>query len=331
MYAITIIGAGAMGTAMGNHIAEKGFKVTIWARRGEVCTSINTKHINYDYFPTIRLNKNILCTTNLKNAVSNVDAIIIAVPSHAMSEISVKIRNLGDNFPPVLSVIKGIEYPSNKLPSEIIKDTLNCRIAVLSGPTFALEILQKMPTVAALASVSEDILSFYKAILETDYFRVIPTTDIKGVQFCGVLKNVYAIALAITDGIGLGDDMRGLIVFKAVNEMKSLITAWGGDEDTILGPAGIGDFIATAFSNKSRNRTIGLLIGLGIIKPPVQLEARRLSNKGILAEGLKSLLSVKKIANDKNIWTPILDFEYDIIYHGKRPQQSLVELLKRVT
>jgi glycerol-3-phosphate dehydrogenase (NAD(P)+) len=315
---ITILGAGSMGTAMASLLSEKEVEICIWARREEIRKEIMKNRVNYEYFPYLKLKDNIVCETNIAQAIANADLLIFAIPSHALIKVlqlirTTKVLEMTNSNIVSLSVIKGIIRPFGRMfASEEITHQLGGNVAVFAGPTFASEIIQKVPMIATLASKSVNIARTLKELIETDYLKILITDDIRGVELCSILKNVYSIALGIIDGLGLGDNIRGLIIHYAINEMRNLLPIFGGKMETLFTPAGIGDFIATAFSQKSRNRSLGLLMGLRIIK-------NRKHSPGILSEGLKAVSTIKRISNLKGISTPIIDFVYDVCFNAIPP------------
>ena len=314
-----------MGTAMGALISNKGVEVSLWARRDKVRNDITQNHVNSEYLPGVKLQPNLQCTTNLSDALKDIDVLVLAIPSHALTEIlerireTIVIRGINVNFIS-LSVIKGTIHPLGRIfASDEIRRIIKNDVAVLAGPTFASEIAQKKPTVVTLASKSKEALETIKPLLETDYLKVFTTNDVRGVELCSILKNIYSIAVGVVYGMGLGDNVRGLIVYYAINEMKQIISLYGGKINTLFSPAGLSDFIITAFSNKSRNRTIGSLLGLGIIK-------NKQFKTGILAEGLKSISTIKRFSDEKGLSTPVLNFVNDICFKEITPFQALSNL-----
>jgi len=318
-----------MGTAMAALLSEKGIKISLWARRYEVCKDIMENHINSEYLPYAKLKSNIKCETNLTDVLTGIDLLVFAVPSHALTGVLQRIKSTdaltatNSNFIS-LSVVKGIIHSSGRIfASEEIEHFLENDVAVFAGPTFASEVAKKIPTVATLASKSAKAINALKPLLETDYLKVFVTDDVQGVQLCSVLKNIYSIAVGMIDGMGLGDNVRGLFVHYAVEEMRRILLVCGGKTDTIFSPAGIGDFIATAFSEKSRNRSVGSLLGLGIIK-------NKNYKVGILAEGLKSIFTIKKLSDANGISTPVIDFIYGVCFGGVSPVQAFRTLENEV-
>jgi len=326
---VAILGAGSMGTAMVALLSEKEIEISLWARRFEVCKDIMENHVNSEYLPHVKLKSSIKCETNLTDVLTGADLLVFTVPSHAITKVlqqiksTIALTSTNSDFIS-LSVVKGIIHSSGRIfASEEIEHFLDNDVAVFAGPTFASEVAKKIPTVTTLASKSANAIDVLKPLLETDYLKVFVTDDVRGVQLCSVLKNIYSIAIGMIDGMGSGDNVRGLFVHYAVEEMRRILTVCGGKAGTIFSPAGIGDFVATAFSEKSRNRSIGSLLGLGIIK-------NKNYNVGILAEGLKSISTIKKLSDANEISTPIINFVHGVCFRGMLPVQAFRSLENEV-
>jgi len=320
----TVLGAGAMGTAMSYVLAFNGYNVLIWARRKEIADQINHERENSEYMPNVVLPKKVRATTDLKHSVTITDKIVFAVPSHAVQDLCERLGKYKLPKPQWLSVVKGMDIGSSNTISEVLSKKLHIRedsIAVLSGPDFAVEITQNQPTIGIIGCKSNHTASVFRKALTTKYFIIKVTDDVKGVEIGGVLKNVGAIAIGIIDGLNLGDNTRGLIFTRYLQEAFEVGTkVFHAKEDTLLGPAFLGDMIATAFSNKSRNRIIGLLASKTITEIPKHT---------FIAEGRSNADVLSKLAQKNSVNVPVTQF-VDSVLNGTKPYIAFNTLWEKV-
>lgn len=324
MVNISILGAGAMGTALSKLLSENVDGVYLWARKREVCDNINNLRINVDYFPSIKLPDNITATNNLKE-VDKSEYVFITLPSHSVRNIAKKINCLVSNNAIIINTAKGVEYPHFKRMSEVIYQELkSTNIVTMSGPNFAHEIINNRFSATTIASYCEsvEILKEVKKILETDKFIVECSNDIIGVELCGILKNINAIAMGICDAIGLNENAQYFLLTRGFNEMKDIISSFGGNPETLFCYCGLGDLCLTSHSGKSRNRTLGLLYG--------QHMYNNQRTEGIISEGKRSVMAIREFCHKKNLDCDVIDFVYDIIHDKKEPKTSFYNLWKNV-
>ncbi len=316
-----VIGAGSWGTAISSLLAKKGEKVIVWARRRELADEINKKHVNKDYLSDVLLPKEIRATNEVRR-LKEADCIIIAVPSHAFRSIIEKFKDVIKGKT-VLSLTKGLEKSGLRM-SEVAKDVLDeVNIAVLSGPNHAEEVAREVPSASVIACENEDLTKEFQELLMTPYFRVYTNPDVIGVELAGATKNVIAIATGISDGLGYGDNTKASLMTRGLAEIMRLGVACGANPFTYLGLAGVGDLIATCTSKHSRNRYVGEEIGKGRKLWEV------ISGMKMVAEGVKTAPAVKKLAQEKGISMPITDEVIKILYEGKSPKESVLELMLR--
>ena len=265
MQTIGIIGSGSWGTALAQVFSEKCDTVKLWGRDKNLIESINKERINFKYLPEIILNENIKGTTDLEEIFLTSDIIVIAIPTQVIRETLKDIKlNLKNKI--IISASKGIEIDSLKLVSDILKEVLSIdekKSFVLSGPSFAKEVAQKLPTAITLAGNIE-LGKILQRLLTTTYFRIYTSDDIKGAEIGGAVKNVIAIATGVSDGLGFGNNARASLITRGLYEMTKLAKVYGGKSETLYGLAGLGDLVLTATGNLSRNRKFGYLIGKGL-------------------------------------------------------------------
>jgi glycerol-3-phosphate dehydrogenase (NAD(P)+) len=308
----TIFGGGAMATAVAYLLAKNRRKnVLMWVRDSEKAKSFNRTRENIEYLPGILLPNSIIATNNLSEAVSYSSKWILAVPSHAVHSLfsQIKVYLNQEQQIKVLSVIKGLDHSSGRRISELVIDFLSLPIenfAVLSGPNFAIELVENNHSVTVIASKSFETLNLFKEALESKRLIVYSSDDVIGVEISSVLKNIIAIAMGLIDGLGFGANTRGAVFTACMKEALEIGTrAFGAKPETIFGPACLGDSITTAFSSKSRNYLLGLLLAK-------RVSVRNLDDS-FLSEGKNNIRLVKCLTMKYGIKAPITEFVYEII------------------
>lgn len=324
MVGYTILGAGAMGTAMSFLIASNNHDVLMWARRKEVADAINKKRVNMEYMPQLVLPEKVKASTNIRQCVVSSDRIVLAIPSHGVVRVCEKLRDYPVSEKLWLSVVKGMDTVSRRTISHVLQDELGIdkdKISVLSGPNFAIEIVKNMPTVGVLACKSSKTALEFRKALTNKHFMVKITNDLEGVEIGGILKNIGAIAIGVIDGLNLGDNTRGLVFSRYMEEALEIgVRIFGAKEETLLGPACLGDMIATAFSLKSRNRIIGLLVSKCITNIPKDT---------FIAEGRNNARIVRMLARKHKIRALITEF-VDSVLAGTKPIVAFDDLWEKV-
>lgn len=319
-----ILGAGAMGTTLSFLIASNNYEVLVWARRKEVADAINKKRVNVEYMPRLVLPEKVKATTDIKKCIESSDNIVFAIPSHGVVRFCEKLKDFQASKKLWLSVIKGMDTISRRTVSQILQDELKIgkdKIVVLSGPNFAIEIVENVPTVGVLGCKSFRTASNFGKALTTEHFVVKITDDLEGVEIGGILKNIGAIAIGLVDGLNLGDNTRGFIFSRYFKEALEIgVEIFGAKEETLLGPACLGDMITTAFSLKSRNRIIGLLASKHITNIPKDT---------FIAEGRNNAKIVKTLAHKNKIRTPITDFVNSVLA-GTKPVVAFNNLWEKI-
>lgn len=303
-----IIGGGAWGTAIANSIALNGHNVLLQARESEVVESVNNKHINSLFLPDIRLSENILATESLYFADS-IEFVFLVTPAQflrATLKDIVKV-NSQENLRNKTFIIcsKGIENHSLKLMSEVLREEINNPdIAILSGPTFAIELASGNKTIASLACENAEITKKILDISSSDFFKLITNDDIIGSQICGAVKNVIAIACGIVEAIGSSDNLRAGTISQGIKEISKINELYGGEQATLLEPCGIGDLILTCSSVKSRNYSYGISLVKNNIEIMDNIPGRK------VVEGVETAKAVHKLIADNGLKLPICEFIY---------------------
>ena len=320
-----VIGAGAWGTAIARHLSIKGFPVRIWCRETETADSIIKDHVNSVFLPDIVLPESLEATTNLLDIIRNASILLATTPSHFTREIA-RIINPGITTDHILVILtKGIDQNSLALMSEIYQQELGNipKIAVLSGPTFAREVAQDLPSAAVLACNDRQTGNLLQEYFHSERFRLYKSNDLIGVQLGGTVKNVIAISSGIADGMNLGLNARAALICRGVAEMIRLGTAMGGQSGTFVGMSGIGDLILTATGELSRNYSLGQKLGRGL---PLE---KCLPTSRAVAEGVRNAVSINSLAERHQIEMPLCRAVYGIIYEGISCVRALQSLLER--
>lgn len=310
---IGVIGAGAMGTAISQSIAENVNEILLYARKKEICDEINDRHYNSQYYPNLKLKSNIKGTNDL-NAMKDAEVIFLCIPSSTVRDITMKLNDIISEDCVIVTTAKGLDSKTHKPMSEIIEDIIKRPAVALSGPNIASEMAQNLSTATTIASKDENYLKKVKNILETKKFKVDSNTDIIGTEFCGVLKNVVAISQGICEGLDINDNARFALFTKSYVETKDIIEALGGMRDTVDNYCGFGDIITASTLSVSRNHTLGVLYGQGIVIDE--------QSSGILFEGKNTAIILKKICETHSINSLTVDFVYDVIIENNNPKLS---------
>ncbi|MEU6313699.1 NAD(P)H-dependent glycerol-3-phosphate dehydrogenase [Streptomyces sp. NPDC047014] len=322
----TVFGTGSWGTAFAMVLADAGCEVTLWGRRREIVDAINTGRTNPDYFPDVELPANIRATTDPAEAAASADFTVLAIPSQTLRDNLAAWAPLLAPETVLVSLMKGIELGTAKRMSEVIEEVAKVpaeRIAVVTGPNLAAEIVARQPAASVVACVDEAAAQRLQAACHTPYFRPYTSTDVIGCELGGAVKNVIGLAVGIADGMGLGDNTKGSLITRGLAEATRLGVAMGADPLTFSGLAGLGDLVATCSSPLSRNHTFGTNLGRGMTLEETIAVTKQ------TAEGVKSCQSVADLAGRHGVDMPITDTVVDIVHHGKPTLVALKELMGR--
>jgi glycerol-3-phosphate dehydrogenase (NAD(P)+) len=324
---VGVIGAGSWGTALAALLADKGYHVTLWAWEKVAVEEMNVEHENALYLPGIRLPENLRGTRSLQEACQGQDMLVWVTPSHVARTVLTQARPFLPVAVPIVIATKGIENESLMLMSEVFEDVLPIDyhpwLAYLSGPSFAREVAQRMPTAVVVASLSDRLGQRVQQAFHHSYFRVYRSPDVIGVEIGGSLKNVIAIAAGISDGMGFGHNAMAGMLTRGLAEMSRLAVAKGANPLTLAGLSGMGDLVLTCTGGLSRNRQVGIRLGKG------ETIHRILGDMNMVAEGVKTALSVNDLRRQLHLDMPICEGVYQVLYEGKAPAQALQDLLGR--
>lgn len=321
MLKVGIIGAGALGTALAQIISRNLNKVFLYARREEVVNNINKYSYNYDYYPNIRLNKNIIGTNNI-NEFKDADCIILTIPSSSLRVILKKLKPILPKKCIIVTTIKGVEYSSSKTSSQVISEYLNNPITVLSGPNIAREIVLNLPAATTLSINKKSEKIILSEIFESDEFKIQFNEDIIGTELCGILKNILAISFGICEGLNINDSAKFAILNKGFVETKNIIELLGGTSEVINDYCGFGDIVTASTLPVSRNHTLGVLYGQKIVIDE--------NKTGIVFEGKHSINTIKHLCDTNNISSSIVDFVYDVIIQKNNPEYCFEKLWTKI-
>ncbi len=322
---IAVIGAGGWGTALAVLLAGKGNTVRLWGYEAAQVAELAATRRNDLFLPGITIPEGVLPSHDLAAVVKGCRTIAVVVPSRGMRGVLAMLREaVPARDAVIVSCTKGIEHGSGKRMSEILAEHLpDHPLAVLSGPSHAEEVARGTPTAVVSGSADPDAAASVQDTFSTATFRVYTSSDMAGIELGGALKNVYALAAGVSDGLGLGDNTKAALVTRALAELIRLGTALGGRRETFQGLSGIGDLMVTCFSRHSRNRSFGERLGRG--ESPEAIT----SGMAMVAEGVPTARGALECARKFGIVTPILDQVHAILHDGRRPADAMRELLTR--
>lgn len=323
----TVFGAGSFGTAIASVLAHTFDEVVLWGRDPATIAALNEQHENPGYLPGLKLSPKIRGTTDLQAAAEGAEVVAVATPSQATRDLMSKVATFVPSHVPVVSVAKGIENETLLTMTEVLEQCLpesyHPSIAVLSGPSFAKEMVLGMPTVVTIASRWEKTAKKAQALFSSEKFRAYTSTDVVGVQVGGSLKNVIAIAAGMGDGMGLGHNTRAAIITRGLAEISRIAMRMGANPLTLSGLAGMGDLVLTCTGELSRNRKVGMELGKGRSLDEILKEMKQ------VAEGVKTAKSAKDLSTKLGVELPICDQVYRIAYEGKSPKAAVLDLMVR--
>ena len=314
---IVILGAGAYGLALANILSDKN-KVTVYSVKQEEIDNLNKTYKNNIILPNVELSKNITFTAD-DDVIRNADLIVIAIPTNYIDEVIKNIKHKINKNTKICIATKGINKNLNKFPYEIVKqETKNKNIYILSGPSFAIDTAKKEKIILTLAGNKAEQI---KDIFPENYVKIETTKDIIGTQVCGTIKNIFAIASGILEGMNASDSTKAAFLTKVINETNDIILKLNGSKNTILNACGIGDILLTCTSKNSRNFSLGYLIGQNEDKTKIQ---NYINNTTV--EGLEALISIKEVLKTRNINNEIINLIYNVIYNN----EDINKLLKYI-
>lgn len=322
---IAVVGGGAWGTALADLLARKGEQVTLWAREPEVVESVNQRHVNEMFLPGAPLAPTLAAARDIAAAVRGAEVIVSAAPSHAVRPVMTQVARSISNAALIVSASKGLDPDKLERPSAVLIEVLppGTPIAVLSGPSFALEVYQRQPTAVVAAAADHAVAERAQRLFSTPYFRVYSHTDVIGVELGGALKNVIALAAGILEGLGLGFNTRAALITRGLAEITRLGVALGAQPMTFAGLAGLGDLILTATGALSRNRGLGVALGQG------QSVAAALARTHAVVEGVNTARSAVALGERHGVDLPIAREVANVLFQNKPPRQAVSDLMER--
>ena len=317
---VGILGSGAYGLALAGIASKNNCEVIVWAHRESEKELLDKKRVS-SKLEGYKIPKSIKFTTKLVDCVKGVDLVVMAIPAYAFEETVVKMQSFINKKTPVLIATKGIQQDTCLFLHDVFHKYLDNKLAVISGPTFASDIIQDVPIGMSLATKNKAVDKLVRDCFENNKTKFRSSRDIVGVEICASVKNVMAIASGILEGMGVTDSTRALFLTESLNDIKELIHALGGKKKTILSFAGFGDILMTCTSKTSRNFSFGYLIGRGASQKEIN---EYLENTTV--EGMYTLKSIHKLVRRKKVKMPIINLIHDIIL-GKKDKNEMLKFL----
>jgi glycerol-3-phosphate dehydrogenase (NAD(P)+) len=322
---IAVLGAGSWGSALALTLARNGNAVKLWCKESDLAHEIHSTRINSRYLPGFIFPENIVVFNELSECLTGVSDILIVVPSHAFREVLTEIKKFAS--PPVRIAwgTKGIDPSTCRLLGDVVTEIFSSEtpMAVLAGPSFAKEVADEKPTAVSLSGNDAQLMSDIRERFHNHYFRLYKNSDFVGVQLCGAVKNVLAIAVGIADGLNLGANTRCALITRGLAEMTRLCVALGGLNATMMSLAGVGDLVLTCTDNQSRNRRFGLAIGQGMTAEAALKEI------GQAVEGLTNTRQVLLLAKSCEVEMPITEQVQQILFENQSAKEAVNNLFQR--
>jgi glycerol-3-phosphate dehydrogenase (NAD(P)+) len=327
MKRIAIIGAGSWGTALGVVATRAGHDVQLWARNADVVNSINREHLNSVYLTGTHLPPSVRATGDIIEVMDGAELVILAAPSHATRGLLTEMLPALQKEMIIVSATKGIEIETGKRISEVVAEVVpeatRTRFVCLSGPSFAREVVERNPTAVVAASEDPEAARIVQAELSFESLRVYTNDDVIGTELGGSVKNVMAIAAGMVAGLGLGSNSIAALITRGLAEMTRLALREGANLETLMGLAGLGDLVLTCTGTLSRNRFVGQELGKGRSLEEITTGMHE------IAEGVKTTLAVKRLADRLRVEMPITNQVHDVLYEKRSARDATNELMTR--
>jgi len=322
---IAVLGAGSWGTAVAIMLARGGHPTTLWGHNPEHLESLNKHRANKQFLPGTKFPDNLVLNADLQQVLSDHEFIIIGVPSHAFRETLLKCKEYLQTNTLVAWITKGFETETGLLTHEVVCDVLGSetRMALISGPSFALEVAQNLPTAVIVASPDINEATYVANELRTSRFLTFPSDSLASAEIGGSIKNILAIAAGISDGLGFGANARAALITLGLAEMVKLGHIYQCTESSFLGLAGVGDLILTCTDDKSRNRRLGLQLGQGA---DITTAVKKIGQE---VEGIHAAREVYSLCKKWSLDMPICHHTYLILFEGLDPKIAVEKLLVR--
>lgn len=323
---VTVLGAGSYGTALAFCLARNGVDTYLWGRDQEQMEAMAKDRCNQRYLPDAKFPDPLKIESDLASAIKASNDILVVTPSHAFHQMLAQIAPLLSSEHRVIWATKGLEPGTGRLLQDVAKEVVGSKrpMAVLSGPTFAKEMVAGLPTAISLSSTDDTLASEFADKLHcAKSFRVYRNNDFIGVQLGGAVKNVIAIGAGLADGLGFGANARTALITRGLAELTRLGVKLGAKPETFMGMAGLGDLILTCTDNQSRNRRFGLALGKGLAVEEA------IDSIGQVVEGYRNTDEVHILAKKLNVEMPISEQIYQVLYQQKSPKEAALDLLGR--
>ena len=321
-----VLGGGSWGTTLADMLSCSGHEVRLWVREQELLAQIRSKGENAWYMPGHALSKTLMVSNDPGLVLRDADVFLFAIPTQFYRSVLGNLKAHLPRKPVIVCANKGIELKTHATISQITAEALSDlkpRFAMLSGPSFAIEVSRRMPTAVALGCDDKKLAATLQEALSNDFFRVYTNPDYRGVEIGGAVKNIIAIAAGIADGLNFGHDARAALITRGLAEMGRLGVALGAKAQTFMGLSGLGDLVLTCTGELSRNRQVGLRLAKG------QKLLDILSQMRMVAEGVKTTEAVHELAQQKKVELPITEQVYQVLYEDKDPAAAVTELMTR--
>ncbi len=322
---IAVLGGGSWGTAVAHMLSKKGHRVCLFVRDATIAKHINNEHANFRYLAEYSLHEKLKACTNMAT-LGEQDIYVLAIPAQKMRSF---LQENGKFLPTgavIVNTSKGIECESGMTMSEVVAEVLGHKLpqyAVLSGPSFAVEVMQDLPTAVVLGCAKEGLDTHLRHAFSSPLFRCYSSADVRGVELGGALKNIMAIAAGLCDGLGFGHNTRAALMTRSLAEMRRLGRVLGAEERTFMGLSGLGDLTLTCMGDASRNRQVGLRLGQGESLTYIE------NNLGMVAEGVKTTEAAYAMIEKNAINAPIISAVHAVLYKGASPYDCVRELMVR--
>ena len=321
---VAVIGAGAWGTALANLLTENEHEVMLWAHEPDVVESINTHSENRRFLPGVPLNNGVRASGLIDQVVEGAQLALFVAPSHVLRAVAASANRAMPRGIPLVVATKGIDRERLSLMTDVVDEEIPGHPTVaLSGPSFALEVANHLPTAIVAASADAKAAKLTQQALSTSAFRVYTQSDVIGVELGGAIKNVMAVATGIADGLNLGFNARAALITRGLAEMTRLGVKLGADPQTFAGLAGMGDLVLTCTGSLSRNRSVGLEIGRGAMLSEI------LQGRETVAEGVTTTETAKLLAERHGVEMPIVNAVHKVLFERQPARWALVELMTR--
>ncbi len=322
---ITVLGAGSWGTALAILLAKNGHEVLLWGRNKEKMSAMQQAGENSIFLPGIAFPEKLKLSSDFEQAVLQSNVLLVVVPSHAFRDTVLRIQTINPQIQNISWATKGLEPDTHQLLHEVVDEIFQTPVkqAVISGPTFATEVANGLPTALTIAANDSNYAQQLSTLLCNATLRPYVSKDIIGLEIGGAAKNVMAIAAGIADGLGYGANTRSALITRGLNEISQLSQKLGAENQTIMGLSGLGDLLLTCTDNQSRNRRMGLAIGEGKTIEQAEEEIQQ------VVEGVQAAKQIYSLAHELKVEMPIVEQVYQVLYQGLAPQKAVQNLLTR--